>query len=98
MSRSPLFFLAMIPGQRWLRARHVTIALWQLAIAGAAIGYVTVIVLSTGPRSVPAFTAYGLFKNALLSTEAAGSLALHRRSADLSAARRTRRRRRSSKV
>ena len=40
------------------------------------IGYITGIVLSTGPLSVPAFTSYGLMKGAFLSTEAASSLVL----------------------
>jgi len=47
-----------------------------LALAGAAIGFVTGVVLSTGPLSVPAFIAFGLNKGAFLSTEAASSLAL----------------------
>ncbi len=70
------FFLAMIPTRRWLHAHSFHIRLWQLALAGAAIGYVTGIVLSTGPLSVPAFTSYGLLKGAFLSTEAASSLTL----------------------
>lgn len=70
------FFLAMIPVRHWLHARSFKIKLWQLALAGAAIGYITGIVLSTGPLSVPAFTSYGLVKGAFLSTEAASSLAL----------------------
>jgi uncharacterized membrane protein YfcA len=72
-----LFFLAMIPGRRWLAGRHGRIRLWQLAVAGAVIGFLTGVVLSTGPLSVPAFTAYGLLKGAFLSTEAASSLALY---------------------
>lgn len=72
-----LFFLAMIPLRRWHRRRDFRLTLGQLAIAGAVIGYLTGIVLSTGPLSVPAFTAYGLTKGAFLSTEAAGSLALY---------------------
>ena len=71
-----MFFLAMIPMRRWLHARSFQIGLWQLALAGAAIGFVTGIVLSTGPLTVPAFTSYGLLKGAFLSTEAASSLAL----------------------
>jgi uncharacterized membrane protein YfcA len=70
------FFLAMIPTRRWLHAHSFQIRLWQLALSGAAIGYVTGIVLSTGPLSVPVFTSYGLLKGAFLSTEAASSLAL----------------------
>jgi uncharacterized membrane protein YfcA len=70
------FFLAMIPARRWLAVRNLKLQLWQLAVAGALIGFVTGIVLSTGPLSVPAFTAYGLLKGAFLSTEAATSLVL----------------------
>ena len=70
------FFLAMIPLRRWLHARAFRIGLGGLAAAGAGIGFVTGIVLSTGPLSVPAFTAFGLVRGAFLSTEAASSLAL----------------------
>jgi uncharacterized protein len=70
------FFLAMIPARRWLHSHHFHIRLWQLALAGALIGFVTGIVLSTGPLSVPAFTSYGLTRGAFLSTEAVSSLAL----------------------
>jgi uncharacterized membrane protein YfcA len=70
------FFLCMIPGRRRLHASRFRIKLWQLALAGAAIGFLTGIVMSTGPLSVPAFTSYGLAKGAFLSTEAASSFAL----------------------
>jgi uncharacterized membrane protein YfcA len=70
------FFLLMIPGRRWLRARNFHLGLWQLALAGAVIGFLTGIVISTGPLSVPAFTSYGLLRGAFISTEAASSLAL----------------------
>ncbi|WID95758.1 sulfite exporter TauE/SafE family protein [Bosea vestrisii] len=72
-----LFFLLMIPGRRWLEARQIKLGLWQLALAGAAIGFLTGLVLSTGPLSIPAFVAFGLTKGALLSTEAATSLLIY---------------------
>ena len=71
------FFLAMIPVRRVLAARNLRITLWQLAIVGALIGYVTGIVASTGPISVPVFLALGLVKGAFLATEAASSLAIY---------------------
>lgn len=71
-----VFFLAMIPTRHWLHVRHFTISLWQLALAGAVIGFLTGIALSTGPLSVPAFTSYGLLRGPFLSTEAASSLGL----------------------
>ena len=72
-----LFFLAMVPGRRWLASRNMTMGLGGLVIAGIVIGFLTGIVVSTGPLSVPAFAAYGLVKGAFIATEAAGSLALY---------------------
>jgi uncharacterized membrane protein YfcA len=72
-----LFFLAMIPGRRFLEKRGWRAKLWQLALAGALIGFLTGIVLSTGPLSVPLFAAAGLMKGALLATEAAASLLIY---------------------
>ena len=72
-----LFFLVMVPGRRWLASRNLKFGFWHLAIAGAVIGFLTGIVVSTGPLSVPAFAAYGLVKGAFIATEAAGSLALY---------------------
>lgn len=72
-----LFFLAMIPGRRLLAKRGWRANWWQLAIAGALIGFLTGIVLSTGPLSVPVFAAAGLTKGALLATEAASSLFIY---------------------
>jgi len=72
-----LFFLTMIPGRRFLEKRGWRATWWQLAIAGALIGFLTGIVLSTGPLSVPVFAAAGLLKGALLATEAAASLFIY---------------------
>jgi uncharacterized membrane protein YfcA len=71
-----LFFLAMIPVRRRLRTVDTRLSLGGLALAGGAIGFLTGIVISTGPLSVPAFAGYGLLKGAFLSTEAASSLTL----------------------
>ena len=72
-----LFFLVMVPGRRWLASRNFKFGFWHLAAAGAFIGFLTGVVVSTGPLSVPAFAAYGLSKGAFIATEAAGSLALY---------------------
>lgn len=72
-----LFFLAMIPGRHWLASRNIKLGYGGMALAGAVIGYLTGIVVSTGPLSVPAFAAHGLVKGAFIATEAAGSLALY---------------------
>jgi hypothetical protein len=71
-----LFLILMIPARRWLAARDPKMSLVHLAIVGAVIGYVTGIVVSTGPITVPIFLAYGLVKGAFLATEAASSLSV----------------------
>ncbi|MGU3536422.1 sulfite exporter TauE/SafE family protein [Methylobacterium sp. A54F] len=72
-----LFLLAMIPARRWLAANLVRLRLPHLAVAGAVIGFLTGIVASTGPASVPVFLGYGLTKGAFIGTEAAASLAIY---------------------
>jgi len=71
------FFLVMIPGRRWLAARNYAVGLPLLTIGGFAIGFLTGIVVSTGPITVPLFSAYGLAKGAFIATEAASSLAMY---------------------
>eukprot|EP01036_Dinobryon_divergens_P007111 gene7111-9466_t len=67
----------MIPGRRWLAARNIVLGYGGMVVAGIVIGFLTGIVVSTGPLSVPAFAAHGLVKGAFIATEAAGSLALY---------------------
>ena len=67
-----VFFLAMIPGRRWLMRRQFHLGPWLLVPTGAAIGFLTGIVVSTGPLSVPVFTAYGLAKGAFIARLAQG--------------------------
>lgn len=69
-----VFFLMMIPIRRMLQASGFKVRLWQLAIVGAVIGYLSGIVVSTGPINTPFFLAYGLVKGAFLATEAVGSI------------------------
>ena len=72
-----LFLLAMVPARHWLARHQFTLSLWHLALGGAVIGYLTGIVVSTGPLSVPLFLFYGLTKGAFLATEAASSLGIY---------------------
>lgn len=72
-----VFFVAMIPTRRWLARRSVKFTLLHLALIGGPVGFLTGIVVSTGPITVPVFTSYGLEKGAFLATEAAGSLAVY---------------------
>jgi hypothetical protein len=72
-----LFLIAMVPLRHWLARHDLKFSLWHLAIGGAVIGYLTGIVVSTGPLSVPLFLFYGLTKGAFLATEAASSLGIY---------------------
>jgi uncharacterized membrane protein YfcA len=72
-----IFFLLMIPARRWLQSTGLRVRLWHLSVVGAVIGYVTGIVVSTGPINTPWFLAYGLVKGPFLSTEALGSLGMY---------------------
>lgn len=72
-----LFFVLVVPARHFLQRRQWKLGLWQLALIGAAVGFLTGVVLSTGPLSVPAFSAYGLINGAFLATEAASSLLLY---------------------
>jgi len=72
-----LFLIAMVPVRHWLARHKFKLTLWHVALGGAVIGYLTGIVVSTGPLSVPLFLFYGLSKGAFLATEAASSLGLY---------------------
>jgi uncharacterized membrane protein YfcA len=72
-----VFFIAMIPARRLLARRNLKLQLWQLAPLGAVIGFLTGIVVSTGPINAPFFLAYGLVKGAFLGTEAMASLTVY---------------------
>ncbi len=72
-----LFLIAMVPARHWLARHEFKLSLWHVALGGAVIGYLTGIVVSTGPLSVPLFLFYGLSKGAFLATEAASSLGLY---------------------
>lgn len=72
-----LFLIAMVPMRHWLASHQLKLSLSHLAVGGAAIGYLTGIVVSTGPLSVPLFLFYGLTKGAFLATEAASSLGMY---------------------
>ncbi len=72
-----VFFLLMIPARRWISAHGLRLRLPHLVGIGAVVGFLTGIVVTTGPITAPIFLSYGLAKGAFLSTEAAGSLAVY---------------------
>jgi uncharacterized membrane protein YfcA len=71
------FFVAMIAVRRSPALTRWRFTLAHMAVAGVVVGFLTGLVFSTGPLSVPIFTAYGLSGGAFLGTEAASSLLLY---------------------
>jgi uncharacterized membrane protein YfcA len=72
-----LFFIAMIGVRRWMGAHQLKLRLVHLSLLGVPIGFLTGIVVSTGPMTAPIFLAAGLVKGAFLASEAAASLAVY---------------------
>ena len=71
-----LFLILLIPIRRWMRKKNFYLKLWQMSLVGAAIGYLTGIVATTGAINTPFFLAFGLTKGAFLGTEAASTLSI----------------------
>ena len=71
-----LFLILLIPIRRWMRKNNFYLKLWQMSLVGAAIGYLTGIVATTGAINTPFFLAFGLTKGAFLGTEAASTLSI----------------------
>nr|WP_284709461.1 sulfite exporter TauE/SafE family protein [Streptomyces malaysiensis] len=72
-----VFFIVMIPSRRLCLRSRVRVRLWYMAIAGAIVGFLTRLMLSTGPLSVPVFTGYLLSGRAFLGSEAASAVLLY---------------------
>jgi len=72
-----LFFIAMIPVRRWMLRQDWRLSRAHMAAVGAAIGFVTGLVVSTGPLNTPFFLMHGLVKGAFLGTEAMSSIGVY---------------------
>jgi uncharacterized membrane protein YfcA len=72
-----IVYIGMIPLRRWLSRRALHVSPLHLALIGGPVGFLTGIVVSTGPITVPVFIGYGLEKGAFLATEAAASVAVY---------------------
>jgi uncharacterized membrane protein YfcA len=72
-----LFFFALIGLRRASRTRGLRLNTRQMSMAGGVVGYLTGVVYSTGPLTIPIFAGFGLAKGALLATEAAASIAVY---------------------
>jgi uncharacterized protein len=66
--------ILMIPARRWLAARNWQLKAWHLVFPGIVIGYLSGLMVSTGPINTPFFIAHGLVKGPFIGTEAVASL------------------------
>ena len=71
------FFIAMIPIRRWMLRQSWRLNRVHMAVVGAVIGFITGIVVSTGPMNTPFFLMHGLVKGAFLGTEAMSSIGVY---------------------
>jgi uncharacterized protein len=69
-----IVIILMIPGRRWLAARNWNLKAWHLAFPGIGIGYLSGLMVSTGPINTPFFLSHGLVKGPFIGTEAVASL------------------------
>lgn len=71
------FFIVMILVLHYLRQHQIKMKGYQMIISGAIVGYLTGVVFSTGPLTIPIFSAYGLTLGPLLATESAASFIIY---------------------
>jgi uncharacterized membrane protein YfcA len=71
------FFIAMIPIRRWMLRQDWRLNRAHMAAVGAVIGYMTGMVVSTGPINTPFFLMHGLVKGSYLATEAMSSIGVY---------------------
>jgi uncharacterized membrane protein YfcA len=72
-----VFFISMIGVRRWMAARQLRLRPAHLAWFGVPIGFLTGVVVSTGPLTAPIFLGAGLVKGAFVGTEAAATLMVY---------------------
>ncbi|MBE7939589.1 sulfite exporter TauE/SafE family protein [Ramlibacter aquaticus] len=72
-----LFFVAMVPVRRWMQRQHWQLHRGHMAAVGAVIGFLTGVVVSTGPLNTPFFLMHGLVRGPFLATEAMSSVPVY---------------------
>lgn len=72
-----LFLVAAVPLRRLLTSRWFRMRRAHFVSLGAAIGFLSSLVVTTGPVSAPFFLAYGLRRGAFIATESACAVVMH---------------------
>ncbi|MBI2204043.1 MAG: sulfite exporter TauE/SafE family protein [Candidatus Rokubacteria bacterium] len=71
------FLLASVPLRRFLFTPIVQVRLRHFPIIGAVFGFLSSLVVATGPVVTPFFLAYGLRRGAYIATEAVCAFGMH---------------------
>jgi uncharacterized membrane protein YfcA len=72
-----LFLLASVPLRRLLTSPLVHVRLRHFPLIGAVFGFLSALVVTTGPVVTPFFLAYGLRRGAFIATEAVCAFGMH---------------------
>jgi uncharacterized membrane protein YfcA len=72
-----IFLIAAIPLRRVLLWGHVRVRLAHLPLLGGVFGFLSVLVVTTGPITAPFFLAYGLRRGSFIATEAVCALGMN---------------------
>ncbi len=71
------FLLGSVPLRRFLSSPIVQVRLRHFPVIGAGFGFLSSLVVTTGPVMTPFFLAYGLRRGAFIATEAVCSFGMH---------------------
>jgi uncharacterized membrane protein YfcA len=72
-----LFLLASVPVRRLLASPIVRVRLRHFPVIGAVFGFLSSLVVTTGPIVTPFFLAYGLRRGTYIATEAVCAFVMH---------------------
>jgi uncharacterized protein len=71
------FLLASLPLRRFLSSPMVQVRLRHFVVIGGTFGFLSSLVVTTGPVVTPFFLAYGLRRGAYIATEAVCAFGMH---------------------
>jgi uncharacterized membrane protein YfcA len=72
-----VFLIACIPLRRVLLWGHVRVRLVHMPLLGALFGFLSALVVTTGPVTAPFFLSYGLRRGGFIATEAVCALGMN---------------------
>ena len=71
------FVIVIVPVRRWAEKRELRARLAHFPFVGAAMGFLSALVSTTGPVNAPFFLSFGLVRGAYLASEATSTAIVH---------------------